>query len=113
MPDIKYSIMIIAVVALGTLFTRAVPFLLFAKKKPPKTVVYVGTYLPSAVIAILIVYCICGNDLTIGGLNLYAILPKVIAGIAVVILHVWKRNNLLSIAAGTVLYMVLVQRVFI
>ncbi len=113
MQGIKYSILIIAITALGTLFTRAVPFLLFAKKKPPKTVVYVGTYLPAAVIAILIVYCICGSDLTIGSFDIYAILPKIIAGIAVVLLHIWKRNNLLSIAAGTVLYMVLIQKVFV
>ena len=106
--DIKYSLIIIAVVALGTFFTRALPFLLFAGRKPSKPVLYVGKYLPSAVIAILVVYCLGGSGLSFG-----VLLPKLIAGAAVVLLHIWKRNNLLSIAAGTLIYMLLVQFVFV
>lgn len=106
-PDFNYSVMIIVISALATFFTRAFPFLVFGRKQPSKTVLYVGKYLPSAVIAILVVYCLCGD-----GFALHTLLPKLIAGVLVVVLHVWKRNNLLSIGAGTVAYMVLVQLVF-
>ena len=106
--DIKYSIIIILVSTIATFFTRAFPFLFFGRKQPSKTVLYVGKNLPGAVIAILVVYCLCG-----GGMDMRTLLPKLIAGIAVVLVHVWKRNNLLSIGLGTVLYMVLVQMVFV
>ncbi len=106
--DFKYSALIILISALATFFTRAFPFLLFGRKKPSKTVMYVGSYLPGAVITILVVYCICG-----GGMDIHTLLPKVIAGVFVVALHVWKRNNLLSIGLGTVVYMALVQLVFV
>lgn len=105
--DIKYSLIIIAVVALGTFFTRALPFLIFSVKKPSETILYVGKYLPSAVIAILVIYCLGGEGVVPG-----VLVPKLIAGAAVVALHVWKRNNLLSIGLGTVIYMALVQFIF-
>ena len=108
MADFKYSVMIILISAAATFFTRAFPFLLFGRKQPSKTVLYVGKYLPSAVIAILVVYCLLG-----GGFETNTVLPKLIAGLAVVVLHVWKRNNLLSIGLGTVIYMALVQLVFV
>ncbi len=106
--DFKYSVLIIAISTAATFFTRAFPFLLFGRKKPSKTVLYVGSRLPSAVIAILVVYCLCG-----GGFDLNTFVPKLIAGLAVVLLHIWKRNNLLSIGLGTVIYMALVQLVFV
>ena len=100
--------MIILISAIATFFTRAFPFLLFGRREPSKTVLYVGKYLPGAVIAILVVYCLFGS-----GFALNTVLPKLIAGAAVVILHIWKRNNLLSIGLGTVIYMALVQLVFV
>ena len=106
--DFKYSLIIILISALATFFTRAFPFAVFGRKQPSKTVLYVGKYLPSAVIAILVVYCLCGS-----GMDAHTLLPKFIAGFAVVVLHVWKRNNLLSIGLGTVIYMALVQLVFV
>lgn len=108
MVDFKYSVMIILISAIATFFTRVFPFAVFGRRQPSKTVLYVGTNLPSAVIAILVVYCICG-----GGMDMHTLLPKVIAGVCVVALHVWKRNNLLSIGLGTVIYMALVQLVFV
>ena len=108
MVDFKYSVMIILISAIATFFTRAFPFLLFGRKEPSKTVLYVGKYLPSAVIAILVVYCLVGS-----GFAVNTVLPKLIAGVIVVVLHVWKRNNLLSIGLGTVIYMALVQLVFV
>jgi branched-subunit amino acid transport protein AzlD len=106
----------IIVMALITLLTRALPFLLFDRgETPPKVILYLGRVLPPAVIAMLIVYCLRGMAFTpsldTAALALWA--PQAIAVIAVVLLHLWKKNNLLSIFGGTVLYMVLVQAVFV
>ncbi len=70
---------------------------------------YLGRVLPPAVMGMLVVYCLRGIDV----LHMPYGLPELIAVAAVILLHVWKRNNLLSIGAGTVLYMFLVQVVFI
>lgn len=112
----------IAVMAVVTFLTRALPFLLFDRgDHPPKLVLYLGRVLPPAVIAMLIVYCLKSALLAVGG-NWTALLepavldqwlPAVIASAAVVVLHLWKHNNLISIFGGTVLYMVLVQVVFV
>lgn len=103
------AILAIAVMAAVTFLTRAIPFLLFGRgNHPPKFVVYLGKYLPPAIIAMLIVYCFKGVSFQ----SLGSWLPALIAGIAVVALHLWKRNDMLSIVGGTVLYMVLVQVVF-
>ncbi|MBU5435363.1 branched-chain amino acid transporter permease [Pseudoflavonifractor sp. MSJ-37] len=112
----------IAVMAVVTFLTRALPFLLFDRgDHPPKLVLYLGRVLPPAVIAMLIVYCLKSALLAIGG-NWTALLepavldqwlPALIASAAVVVLHLWKHNNLISIFGGTVLYMVLVQVVFV
>lgn len=99
----------IAVMAAVTFLTRALPFLLFGRGgEPPKVVLYLGKYLPPAVIAMLIVYCLRGVTFTAPA----GWAPALIAAAAVAALHLWKKNNLLSILGGTVLYMVLVQAVF-
>ena len=76
---------------------------------PPKFVLYLGRVLPPAVIAMLLVYCL--KDMSFA--SPAGFLPQLIAGAAVVILHLWRHNNLLSIFAGTAVYMVLVQAVFV
>ena len=99
----------VAVMAAATFLTRALPFLLFGRGgEPPRVVLYLGRFLPPAVIAMLIVYCYRGTDFGQPGGGA----PGLIAGLAVVLLHVWKKNDMLSIVGGTVLYMVLVQAVF-
>ena len=104
------SVAIILLVALTTLATRAIPFILFPEgKEIPKAVQYLGKVLPPAVIGMLVVYCFKSVEITSSPFGL----PEIIAGLAVVLLHVWKRNNLLSIGTGTILYMVLVQYVFV
>ena len=101
-------IIIVAVVA-GTMVTRFLPFLLFPEgKEPPAFINYLGKVLPYAVIGLLIVYCLKDAVFT-----LYHGLPEAIAIVVTVILHKWKKNTLLSIAAGTILYMFLLQRCFI
>ena len=102
----------ILVMAGVTFLTRVIPFVLFGRGwQPPRVVAYLGQVLPPAVIAMLIVYCL--RALRSASLFVPAgWLPQMIAVAAVVALHLWKHNNLLSIFGGTILYMVLVQAVF-
>ena len=105
-----HSVVIIILVALTTLATRAIPFIIFPEgKKIPKAVEYLGKVLPSAVIGMLVVYCLK----SVNPLSFPFGLPEFISVAVVVVLHLWKRNNLLSIGVGTVLYMVLIQYVFV
>lgn len=99
----------IAVMAAVTFLTRALPFLLFGRGgRVPRVVLYLGRYLPAGVIAMLIVYCLRGVSFA----SPSGWLPSLISSAAVAALHLWKKNELLSILGGTVLYMVLVQTVF-
>ena len=101
------AVILVVAMALTTAALRFLPFLLFEKKTPP-FVVYLGKVLPAALIGMLVVYCL--KDVQIASATHG--LPELIAGAAVVVLQAWKRNSLLSILAGTLLYMVLVQTVF-
>lgn len=103
------SLLIILAVAATTFATRAVPFLIFPKGKTiPKTIEYLGKVLTPAVIGMLVIYCLKDTNITTAPHGV----PEALAVLAVIVLHVWKRNNLLSIGAGTVFYMILVQAVF-
>ena len=103
------SFLIILVVAVTTFATRVVPFLIFPKgKKIPKVVEYLGKVLTPAVIGMLVVYCL--KDTAV--LTAPHGIPEALAVLTVAVLHIWKRNNLLSIGAGTVLYMILIQVVW-
>lgn len=103
------QIMTIAVVVLGTMTTRFLPFILFpAHKKPPRYITYLGTVLPFAVIGLLVVFSLKNTAWTSG---VYGA-PELISIGIVILLHIWKRNMLVSIAGGTALYMLLVQFVF-
>lgn len=105
----EISFLIIVVVGITTFATRVIPFLLFPKgKEIPKTVQYLGKVLTPAVIGMLVVYCLKNTSV----LHAPYGIPEFISVLTVVVLHIWKRNNLLSIGVGTVLYMVLVQLVF-
>ena len=104
-----HSIGIIAVAAIITLFIRAIPFVLFGgKREVPETVTYLGKVLPPAIMIILVVYCVKGINLMVGNHGI----PELLSIAVVASLNIWKRNTLLSIAVGTVLYMILVQVVF-
>ncbi len=99
----------IGMVILGTVLTRFLPFLLFPAGKPtPNYIRYLGTALPSAVFGLLVVYCLKGISLFSGSHGL----PEMLAIAVVIGLHAWKRQMLLSIAGGTLCYMLLVQFVF-
>ncbi|MBP3633595.1 MAG: branched-chain amino acid transporter permease [Oscillospiraceae bacterium] len=104
------QLLTIAVVALGTMLTRFLPFLVFTKGKPtPRYIQYLGKVLPGAVFGLLIVYCLKNVTLLAAPYGL----PEAIAILAVIAVHFWKKQILLSIAGGTVLYMILVQFVFV
>ena len=104
----EYIFFTIVVIAAVTFFLRAVPFVLFGKGKVPQAVVYLGKVTPPAVMAMLVVYCL--KDAAF--LYWPFALPEILAGVTVVLLYIYKRNNLLAISGGTALYMVLVQLVF-
>ncbi|MBO5371208.1 MAG: branched-chain amino acid transporter permease [Lachnospiraceae bacterium] len=107
--SVEKSLLIIVAVAVTTFSTRAIPFLLFPKDKEiPDSIKYIGKVLPPAVIGMLIIYCFKSVNPFVYSHGL----PELIAAVTVIVLHVWKRNNLLSIGVGTVLYMFLIQRVF-
>lgn len=103
------SFLIILAVALTTFATRAAPFLVFPKGKDiPKVMQYLGKVLTPAVIGMLVVYCLKSASI----LDAPHGAPEAAAVAATAGLHVWKRNNLLSIGAGTILYMFLIQVVY-
>lgn len=103
------QIITIGMVILGTVLTRFLPFLIFPAGRPtPKYIQYLGKVLPPAVFGLLVVYCLKDVSLLAGSRGL----PELIAIAVVAGLHMWKRQMLLSIAGGTVCYMLLVQFVF-
>ena len=103
------QIITVAVVVLGTMLTRFLPFVLFPAGKPtPRYIQYLGKVLPAAVFGMLVVYCLKNVNILTGSHGL----PEAIAIAVVVALHLWKRQMLLSIAGGTVCYMLLMQLVF-
>ena len=103
------QVLTIAICALGTMLTRFLPFFVFREgKETPPLVSYLGAALPSAIFAMLVVYSLRSVDVLTGSHGL----PEAIAILITVGLHLWKRQMLLSIAGGTLCYMLLVQVVF-
>lgn len=102
------QIITIALMAVAVMITRFLPFALFQGRKTPKYVQYLGTVLPAAVFGLLVVYCLKNVDVTASPHGL----PELIGIVVTVVLHVWKRQMLISIAGGTIVYMILVQTVF-
>lgn len=99
-------IITIGMVVLGTMMTRYIPFLIFPSgRTTPRYVQYLGKVLPSAALGLLVVYSV--KDVTI--LSGSHGVPELVSIAAVVLLHIWKRNMLLSIASGTIFYMVLIH----
>ncbi len=102
-------IVTIALCALATLITRFLPFLVFSPQRPtPKYIQYLGKALPAAIFGMLVIYCLKNVSLFTGSHGL----PELLAIAATAAIHLWKRQMLLSVAGGTVFYMILVQWVF-
>ncbi|HZG74013.1 MAG TPA: branched-chain amino acid transporter permease [Chondromyces sp.] len=107
--SLTQQVITIAMVILGTMLTRFLPFIVFPPgKSTPKYVQYLGKVLPSAVIGLLVIYCFKDVSLLSGSHGV----PELVGVAVVVLLHVWKRNMLLSISGGTIVYMILVQLIF-
>lgn len=103
------QIITIAICVLGTMATRFLPFLIFSGRKPtPAYIQYLGKALPSAIFGMLVIYCLKNVSVFTGN---HAV-PEMISIAVTILLHLWRRQMLLSIAGGTVCYMVLVQMVF-
>ena len=98
---------LIAVMAVVTMILRFLPFIVF-NKNTPAYISYLGKVLPAARIGMLVIYCL--KDVSV--LESPHGIPELIAALSVVILQAWKRNSLISILSGTVIYMLLVQLVF-
>lgn len=107
---VQQSIILIVIIALGTFLTRSLPFILFpANRELPKFVLYLGDVLPFASIGLLIIYCLKNVSLLSAPYGL----PEGIAIACIILVHLWKNNVLLSIGGGTLLYMALVQFIFV
>lgn len=110
MSESMYIAVTIAIIAFVTILIRALPFLVFANgRKTPEVITYLGKVLPYSIIGMLVVYCLKDT----GVLSFPFGLPEIIAGGLVIGIHVWKKNTLLSILIGTVVYMLLVQFLFV
>jgi branched-subunit amino acid transport protein AzlD len=103
------ALVIVAMVTFGTMITRFLPFLIFRKAVSAHSYIgYLGKVLPYAAIGLLVVYCLKGVSFIHPSYGF----PEAIAIVCIAVLHYWKGNSLLSIGAGTVIYMALVQLVF-
>ena len=107
MNSVIHSAALVAVMSICTIALRFLPFVIFKDKVPPY-IVYLGRVLPSAIIGMLVVYCLRETPL----LSAPHGIPELIALITVGALQAYKRNSLLSILSGTVVYMLLIQLVF-
>ena len=104
-----HAVLLVAVTSAVTILLRFLPFAIFSgNRKTPAYVTYLGKVLPYAIMGMLVVFCLKGVSLTAAPYGI----PEAIACALVILLHVWKRNTLISILGGTVCYMVLVQMVF-
>ncbi|MBQ6875326.1 MAG: AzlD domain-containing protein [Lachnospiraceae bacterium] len=108
MINVGQSLAIIAVTAAVTALIRFLPFLIF-HKGTPKPILYLGEVLPFAVMGMLVVYCLKNTSFISAPYGA----PELLAILFVVIVHKWKHNTLLSVAGGTICYMLLVQMVFV
>ena len=100
-----HAIILIAIMAAVTLLLRILPFFIFGERKTPPYISFLGKYLPFAVMGMLVVYCLKDVSFLKAGLWI----PQAISVIFVAMLHIWKRNTLLSVISGTVCYMILIK----
>ena len=109
MTEYGHAMLIIAVMGGVVLATRIVPVLVFGRnEKVPEFILYLGKVIPYTAMGLLIVYCLRDVSIVHGSHGL----PELIAMAAVTASYLWKRNTILSVIIGTVLYMFLLQMVF-
>lgn len=104
--SITEQLLTIALCAFATMLTRFLPFIVFSEnKKTPAFIQYLGKNLPPAIFGMLIVYCLRNVNPMLGTHGI----PEAISILLTILLHLWKRQMLLSIAGGTAAYMLLTQ----
>lgn len=99
-----YSAVLVAVMAICTILLRFLPFIVFSKDTPPY-ITYLGKVLPPAIIGMLVIYCLRDTSITSAPFGI----PELLAATVVVLMQIWKRSAVLSILAGTVVYMLIIQ----
>ena len=107
MTDNIYALAVIGVASAVTIAIRFAPFIIF-RKEPPAVILYLGDVLPYAIMGMLVIYCLKGVSFVSGSHGI----PEMVSVFMVLLLHRWKHNMLLSILAGTVCYMLMIQLVF-
>ncbi len=107
--DTIYDLLMVGVMAIFTALLRFLPFFAFPEgRKRPKVITYLGTVLPYALIGMLVIYCFKSVSI----FEYPYCIPELIASALVAVLHIWKRNTLISVFGGVIFYMALVQLVF-
>lgn len=102
----QQQIITIALMGLSVMLTRFLPFILFpTEKHTPRFVLFLGKYLPSAVFGMLVVYCLKDVTFLSGNHGLHQMLGILVC----IVLHLWRKNMMLTIAGGTIFYMVIIQ----
>ncbi len=101
------AVILVATMSIVTIGIRFFPFLIF-RKQTPQYISYLGRVLPPAIIGMLVIYCLKDVNLTASPFGM----PELIATAFVAGIQVWKRNSLISILAGTFVYMLLIQIIF-
>ncbi|SDA63236.1 Branched-chain amino acid transport protein AzlD [Butyrivibrio sp. INlla18] len=98
------ALILIALMAVTTMTLRFLPFLIFGENTP-RYITYLGKVLPQATIGFLVIYCLKDVSFTSGSYGI----PEVVAVVMVAGMQAWKRNTVLSILLGTVVYMFLIR----
>ncbi len=103
------SVLFFGIISLTTIVIRFLPFILFPEnKKTPGYIAYLGRVLPYTIIGMLVIYCLKDISFTASPFGL----PELISAAVIIVLHLWKNHTFLSIGAGTIMYMLLVQFIF-
>lgn len=106
---LEQQIITIGIVVLGTVITRFLPFIIFPSgKTTPKYIQYLGKVIPGSIFGLLVVYALRNTNVLSGSHGI----PEAVAIGIIIVLHLWKRNMLISIAGGTISYMLLIQFIF-
>lgn len=103
-----HSILLVALVSIITAILRFLPFWVFRNRETPRYITYLGRVLPYAIMGMLVVYCLKN----VSFVAVPFAIPELLSCAVVILMHIWRRNTLLSIISGTAVYMILIQFVF-
>jgi branched-subunit amino acid transport protein AzlD len=110
MLNIKEVLIASFATGLAVFLMRALPFILFAKTKPPKFLYFIENYIPPLILSILLIYSIKETTIIIPSANLITnYLPSLLCITIAILLHLYKKNAMISIFASTIIYMVLIR----